>query len=100
MKKPPAIEQRALGTRRDVACAYSIMIAAKKLVIDLQVCRERQAESIAGPSPPRPCSSLKAMNDRDLAPAEDDEDQDRGLPLFWGLLVVVAVTVIAVLLFR
>ncbi len=40
------------------------------------------------------------MSDRDLEPAEDDEDRDRGLPLFWGLLLVAAVTVIAVLLFR
>ncbi len=40
------------------------------------------------------------MSDRETAQSEDEEVRDRGLPLFWGFLLVATVTVIAVLLFR
>ena len=49
--------------------------------------------------------AFASMTDHDVptAPDEDgpgEEDTDREIPLFWGFLLVVAVVVIAVLLFR
>lgn len=39
------------------------------------------------------------MTDHVLPPGDDEDDEDGGLPLFWGLLLVGAVTAIAVWLF-